>query len=43
MSYKLIVKPMAEKDITEAVDWYHTRATHLPERFLRKLTMPLNY
>ena len=29
MEYKLIVKTLAEQDMTEAVEWYNKRAPHL--------------
>lgn len=29
MAYKLIVKTLAEQDITEAVEWYAEQAVHL--------------
>lgn len=37
MSYKIIVKPLAEQDITEAVEWFYSNATHLTERFLEEI------
>ena len=37
MSHKLIVKRLAEHDITEAVAWYYTRAPHLAEQFIEEI------
>jgi plasmid stabilization system protein ParE len=37
MEYKIIVKTLAEQDITEAVDWYYTRAAHLTGKFLEEI------
>ena len=37
MSYKIIVKPLAEQDITETVEWFYSNATHLTERFLEEI------
>lgn len=37
MGYKLIVKRLAEEDITEAADWYYTQDTHLTRRFLKEI------
>ncbi|MGM1056450.1 MAG: type II toxin-antitoxin system RelE/ParE family toxin [Bacteroidota bacterium] len=37
MGYKLILKRLAEQDITEAAEWYYTQETHLTSRFLEEI------
>ncbi|MBI6118562.1 type II toxin-antitoxin system RelE/ParE family toxin [Salegentibacter maritimus] len=38
MSYKIIVKPLAEQDISETVKWFYSHATHLTELFLKEIS-----
>lgn len=37
MGYKLIFKTLAEQDITEAVEWYNKRATHLSVQIMEEI------
>ena len=41
MDYNLVVKPLAEQDIEEAVKWYSKQAKHLPQQFIGKLEKAL--
>lgn len=35
MTYKIIIKTLAEKDISEAAEYYYTKAPHLVSDYLR--------
>ena len=37
MDHKVIIKTRAEQDITEAAEWYHTRAFHLTHQFIEEI------
>lgn len=37
MSYKLVVKILAERDISEAAEWYSKQANHLAGQFIEKI------
>lgn len=37
MGYKLVIKTLAEQDITEALEWYSIHATHLTTQFVEKI------
>lgn len=37
MEYKLVVKPLAEQDITEAAEWYSIHASHITGQFIKKV------
>lgn len=41
MSYNLIVKTLAERDISEAAEWYSTHANHLAAQFIEKIETAL--
>ena len=41
MAYNLIVKTLAEKDITEAIEWLHQQSENLPKEFLNDIDISL--
>ncbi len=42
MAYNLILKSVAEQDISKAVEWYAKQAPHLPEEFITAIDYSLN-
>lgn len=38
MVYSLIVKPLAEQDVRDAVEWYLGRNESLPKKLIQKIT-----
>jgi hypothetical protein len=43
MSYRLVIKPLAEKDITELYTWYNKEREGLGDNFLDELERSLEY
>ena len=41
MSYRLIIRPEVERDLSEAFDWYEQRRAGLGEEFLREIDLVL--
>ncbi len=37
MNYKVVVKTPAERDISEVLEWYSEKSSHLPHKFLKNL------
>lgn len=42
MAYSLIIKTLAEHDVTQAVDWYNTQSEQLPREFIKAIDYSLN-
>ncbi|ANF51426.1 plasmid stabilization system protein [Chryseobacterium glaciei] len=42
MNYKLIIKPEAENDLDEAIEWYKEQNENLPEQLLNEVETGLN-
>jgi toxin ParE1/3/4 len=42
MMYKIVLKTLAEQDITEAAEWYFANAPHLTSQFIEKIEEALN-
>jgi len=42
MEYRLVIKTLAQLDITEAVEWYSIHAEHLTVRFVGEIEKALN-
>jgi plasmid stabilization system protein ParE len=43
MAYKLIIKPLAERDITETYQWYNEKQAGLGDDFLNELERSLDF
>jgi len=42
MNYKLIIKPEAENDLDEAIEWYKEQNENLPSQLLNEVETGLN-
>lgn len=42
MNYKLIIKPEAENDLYEAIEWYKEQNENLPSQLLNEVEIGLN-
>ncbi len=42
MAYKLIIKTLAEQDLTQAAEWYAEQSPHLPEPLIRDFDITLS-
>ncbi len=43
MEYKVVLKTLAEQDVTEAVEWYFTHAPNLTGQFVEKIEEALKF